>query len=72
MKAQAIVGVTGMTVELSIKEVTALLAYFDWGLDILSECLEEEDPGMTGLLPEELELLKGLRSGIASISIEKK
>jgi len=72
MKAQAITGITGVKVELTANEVHALLAYFDWGLDILSECLEDEDPGMTGLLPEDLELLKGLRSGIASISIEKK
>jgi len=34
--------------------------------------LEDEYPGMTGLLPEDLEVLKGLRSHITSISIGKK
>jgi hypothetical protein len=72
MKAEAITGVTGIKVELSIGEASVLVAYFDWGLDIMAEMLEDEDPGMTGLLPADVELLKGLRSHIASISIGKK
>lgn len=72
MKAEAITGVTGIKVELSIGEASVLVAYFDWGLDILSEMLEEDDPGMTGLLPADVELLQELRNSIASISIGKK
>lgn len=72
MNITAKTGIVGVTVELTTEEAQALMAYFDWGLDILSEVLEEEDPGMTGLLPGDLEVLKRLRSSIASISIGKK
>jgi hypothetical protein len=72
MKVDTITGVVGIKVELSAAEAQVLMSYFDWGLDILAEMLEDEDPGMTGLLPEDLEVLKGLRSHIASISIGKK
>jgi hypothetical protein len=71
MKATAQVGITGVTVELSVDEAQVLLDCLSFSLDLMHEDISNTESAW-GITLSDYNTLCSIRDSIASINIEKK